>query len=84
MNLRIALSVAEIALLVLVLAFFLTRIRRLLDNIVSNLEKIAEGVGAVQGHCANVGPGVTQVNALLGEAAGHLERAAIGAEALTR
>jgi hypothetical protein len=83
-TLRIALSVAEILLFVAVLAFFLVRIRTYLGNVVANLEKIADGVGAVHGHCAAVGPGVEQVNALLAEAAGHLERAAEETESLGR
>ena len=82
MTLRITLTVAEIALFVAVLAFFLVRIRRLLDHIVGNLEKIADGVVAVHGHCAVVGPGVDEVNNLLGQAAGNLELAARGAERL--
>ncbi|MGH9179796.1 MAG: hypothetical protein ACRD0N_14740 [Acidimicrobiales bacterium] len=82
MTLRIVLSVAEVALFVLVLAFFLTRIRQLLDRIIANLERIADGVDAVQGHCALVGPGVVQVNTLLNEAAGNLNRAARAAELL--
>ena len=84
MTLRIALSVVEILLFVAVLAFFLLRIKAYLGNIVANLEKVADGVDAVHGHCAAVGPGVEQVNALLAEAAGHLDRAGREAEALGR
>lgn len=84
MTLRVVLSVAEVLVFVAVLAFFLVRIRRYLDSVIANLERIADGVGAVRGHCAVVGPGVDQVNELLSEAAGHLERAGIGAEALGR
>ena len=83
MTLRIALSVAEILLFVVVLGVFLVRIRGLLDRVIANLERIADGVGAVRGHTGLVGPGVDAVNALLGDAAGHLDRAGREAEALS-
>lgn len=82
MTLRIALTVAEMALFVLVLAYFLIRLNSLLENVVSNLEKIADGVEAVDGHCAGVGPGVDQLNELLAGAAAELDRAGREAETL--
>jgi hypothetical protein len=44
--------------------------------------KIAEGVAAVEGHCAIIGPGADEINRLLGQAAAGLTRAAEEAESL--
>ena len=80
MTLRLALSVAEILLLVVVLAYFLRRLTKLLNGVGDNLETIAGGVQAVEGHCAAIGPRVDQLNGLLRESAGNLEQAATAAE----
>ena len=49
-----------------------------------SLGKIADGVEAVDGRRAIVGPGVDQVNALLATAAAELDTAGREAEALGR
>ena len=82
MTLRVVLSVIEVAALAGVLLFFLRRLDGLLVHIQSNLVKIAEGVAAVEGHCAIIGPGTDEINRLLGQAAAGLTRAAEEAEAL--
>lgn len=82
MTLRVLLSVAEIVLLVAVLAYFLLRLTRMLSHTGDTLEKISEGVKAIEGHLTVVGPGATNLNALLTESAGNLERAAVAAEQL--
>ena len=82
MTLRIALSIAEMVVLVAVLAFFLLWLTRLLKHTGDTLEKIAQGVTAIEGHCTVLGPGTDQINALLTESAGNLERAAAAAEEL--
>ena len=82
MTLRVVLSVVEVVLLAGVLLFFLRRLDGLLAHIESNLGKIAEGVVAVEGHCAIIGPGTDEINRLLGQAAAGLTRAAEEAESL--
>jgi len=82
MTTQIVLSVVEALALVGVLIWFLRRIDGLLVRIQGNLGKIAEGVAAVEGHCAIIGPGADEINRLLGQAAGGLTQAAQEAEAL--
>jgi len=82
MTTQVVLSVAEALVLVGVLIFFLRRIDALLVHIYANLGKITEGVAAVEGHCAVIGPGADEINRLLGQTAGGLTRAAEEAEAL--
>ena len=82
MTLRVVLSVIEVALLAGVLLFFLHRLDILLARIQGNLLKIAEGVAAVEGHCAIIGPGADEINRLLGQAAAGLTRAAETVESL--
>lgn len=82
MILRVVLSVVEVVALAGVLLFFLHRIDALLIHIHSNMVKIAEGVAAVESHCAVIGPGADEINRLLGQAAAGLTRAAEEAEAL--
>jgi hypothetical protein len=74
-TLRVVLSVAEIALLVAVLAYFLLRLTKMLSQTGDTLEKIS-----IEGNCAVIGPGATRLNGLLTESAGNLERAAVAAE----
>ncbi len=80
MTLRVALSVAEILVLVVVLAYFLRRLTQLLSQVGDNLEKIAGGVEAVERRCTIIGPGVEQVNALLRDSVANLQEAATAAE----
>jgi hypothetical protein len=81
-TLRVVLSVIEVVGLVAVLLYFLHRLDGLLAHIQSNVAKIAEGVAAVEAHCAILGPGTDEINRLLGQAAAGLTRAAEEAEAL--
>jgi hypothetical protein len=82
MTVRVVLSVVEVVALAGVLLYFLHRLDILLAHIQSNLGKIAEGVAAVESHCAILGPGTDEINRLLGQAAAGLTRAAEEAEAL--
>lgn len=82
MTTQIVLSVLEALILVGVLLYFLRRIDTLLGLIQGNLGRISEGVAAVEGHCAVIGPGADEINRLLGQAASGLTRAAEEAEAL--
>ena len=82
MTTQIVLTVVEALALVGVLIYFLRRIDAHLVHIHGNLERISEGVAAVEGHCAIIGPGTDEINRLLGQAAGGLTRAAEEAEAL--
>ncbi len=84
MTLRIFLTVLEIALLVLVLAWFLARIARLLVSISDTCGKITFGVRAVETQCAVIGPTVDRINTGLAEVNGKLERAAGEAERFAR
>ena len=82
MTLRMALTVGEILLLVAVLAYFLRLLTAMLARVGDNLETIAGGVRAVEGHCAGIGAGIDRVNGLLRESVANLEEAAAAAEAL--
>ena len=84
MTLRIFLSVFEIALLVLVLAWFLARISKLLDSISDTCGKITFGVRAVETQCAVIGPTTDRINAGLQEVVSKLDQAAGEAERLAR
>ncbi|MGH9276852.1 MAG: hypothetical protein ACRD12_01895 [Acidimicrobiales bacterium] len=84
MTLRVALSVAEIVLFVAAVAYFLIRLTKILTHIGDTLEKIGEGVVAIEGHTRILGPGTDEINARLRATAGNLEQAAIAAEALAR
>ena len=78
------LTVLEIVLLVVVLAFFLNRVASQLNSISSNLARITFGVRAVETQCAVIGPAADRVNANLASAAAGLEQAAAQAERLGR
>jgi hypothetical protein len=82
MTVQVVLSVVEVAAFAGVLLYFLHRIDVLLAHIQGNLGKIAEGVAAVEGHCAVIGPGADDINRLLGQAAAGLTLAAEEAESL--
>ncbi|HEX3540288.1 MAG TPA: hypothetical protein VHT75_07560 [Acidimicrobiales bacterium] len=82
MVLRVLLSVVDVLLLVIVLAYFLNRVARLLNSISATLGKVTFGVRAVESQCAVIGPAADQINANLTVAAGNLERAAMAAERL--
>lgn len=82
MTLRVVLTVVEIGALVAVLAYFLVRLTETLSHTGDTLEKIADGVKAIEGHCTILGPGADQINGLLRASAGNLERAAVAAEQL--
>ena len=82
MGTQVILSVIEVVLLAGVLLYFLYRIDVLLARIQGNMVKISEGVAAVEGHCAIIGPGADEINRLLGQAAAGLTRAAEEAESM--
>lgn len=84
MTLRVVLTIAEIAVLVAVLCYFLKTLTKMLSHIGDTLTNIADGVKAIDSHCTIIGPGADQLNALLTGAAGSLEQAAVAAEALGR
>jgi hypothetical protein len=84
MALQVILTVLEIVLLVVVLAFFLNQVAKQLNSISSNLARITFGVRAVETQCAVIGPAVDRVNANLASAAGGLDQAAAQAERLAR
>jgi hypothetical protein len=84
MTLQVILTVLEMALLVVVLAFFLNRVAVQLNSISANLARVAFGVRAVQTQCAVIGPAADRINANLASAAGGLEQAAAQAERLAR
>ena len=82
MRLQVFLSVVEALVLVGVLLYFLRRIDTLLARIQGNLGRIAEGVAAVEGHCAVIGPSADEINRLLGHTAANLAKAAEDAESM--
>ncbi len=84
MTLRLILTVLEIALLTLVLAYFLAKIARLLTAISATCGKITFGVRAVEVQCAVIGPTADRLNAGLSEVVGKLDQAASQAERLAR
>lgn len=84
MTLRIVLSVAEILLVVVVLAYFLNRVARQLNSISSTLGRIAFGVRAVEQQCSVIGPAVGRINDNLAAGAAGLEDAAAGVERMAR
>ena len=51
----IALSVLEIVALVMVLAFFLLVLTKLLRHVASNLHQVSTGVAAIEGHLTILG-----------------------------
>lgn len=79
---QIFLSIVDIVALVVVLAFFLAWVARLLNSISATLGKVTFGVRAVETQCAVIGPAADQINHNLQDAAGNLERAAQTAERL--
>lgn len=84
MTLRIFLSVLEIVLLVVILAYFIVKITRLLRKISINLAKVTWGVRTLGTQCAVIGPAADEINNNLAAAAADLERAAVMAERLAR
>ncbi|MGH9184397.1 MAG: hypothetical protein ACRD0U_01040 [Acidimicrobiales bacterium] len=80
MTLRVVLSVAEILLVVAVLAYFLNRVARQLNSISASLGKITFGVRAVEQQCSVIGPAADRINENLAAVAGDLEVAAAGVE----
>jgi hypothetical protein len=82
MSAQLLLSIVDVLLLVIVLAFFLNWVARLLNSISATLGKVTFGVRAVETQCAVIGPAADQINANLTAAAHNLEQAAIGAERL--
>ncbi|MGQ0743048.1 MAG: hypothetical protein ACT4OS_01650 [Acidimicrobiales bacterium] len=84
MTLRVFLTVAEIGVLVGVLAYFLNVVARQLNRICASLAKITFGVRAVETQCAVIGPAVDRINGNLADTASGLNDAASLAERLAR
>jgi len=84
MNLRIFLTVTEIAVLVGTLAYFLNVVARQLNRICASLAKVTFGVRAVETQCAVIGPAVDRINGNLADTASGLTEAAAQAERLAR
>ena len=83
-RLLITLSVVEILLVVVVLAFYLRRIAESLRATSANLAKVTFGVRAIETQCASIGPSVIKVNGQLRTIAGALDAIATKAEELGR
>jgi uncharacterized protein YoxC len=79
---QLFLSIVDIVALVVVLAFFLAWVARLLNSISGTLGKVTFGVRAVETQCAVIGPAADEINANLKVAAHNLEQAATTAERL--
>jgi hypothetical protein len=62
MTTLVVLTVVEIVVLIAGLAFFLIWIGTLLTRIATNLEKCSEHVKTVNGHAADIVPGVEHIN----------------------
>ncbi|MDP9073951.1 MAG: hypothetical protein M3N98_07220 [Actinomycetota bacterium] len=75
-------TVGDIVFLVLILAFFLAWVARLLNKISATLGKVTFGVRAVETQCAAIAPAAKQINANLAASAANLEQAAIATERL--
>lgn len=84
MTWRLALTILEIAGLVIVLAIYLSTVARLLNSISANLARVTFGVRAVETQCAVIGPAVDRINGNLADTAGGLTDAAASAERLAR
>lgn len=84
MTWRLALTIFEIALLVIVLAIYLSAVGRLLTSISANLARVTFGVRAVETQCAVIGPAVDRINGNLADTASGLTDAATNAERLAR
>jgi uncharacterized protein YoxC len=80
MTLRVVLSVAEILLVVGILAFFLNRIAKLLNSISDTLAHITFGVRAVETQCAVIGPAADEINENLTQTVAHLQDATASAK----
>ena len=61
-NLLIVLTVAEIVLVIAVLAFYLNRISGSLQETARHLAKVTYGVRAVETQASSIGPSVTKIN----------------------
>ncbi|MGH9070096.1 MAG: hypothetical protein ACRDX8_02745 [Acidimicrobiales bacterium] len=80
--LQIVLTVVDVLLLVVVLAFFLIKLAAMLTHVNETLVKIAGGVRAIEDHCRIIGFGADAVNDNLAAAAGSLTTAAVAAEGM--
>lgn len=82
MTLRVFLTVFEIVLVVVILAYFLNRVANQLNSISRTLAKVAFGVRAVETMCLVIGPASKKLNGTLTQVAGGLEQATGKAEKL--
>jgi uncharacterized membrane protein len=81
-TLLIVLTVAEILLVVGVLAGYLVAISRSLERSSANLAKVTFGVRAIETQTSSIGPSVVRVNEQLGVIAGALDGLATKGERL--
>ncbi len=82
MQLRVALTAADIVFLALVLAFFLIKVTAGLQSIADNLRRVADGVVAIEGHAKILHPGSDAINSNLNAAARNLTEAVGHAQAI--
>ena len=82
MHLRVALTVTDIVLLALVLAFFLVRVAAGLQRIADHLGQVAGGVAAIEGDTKILSGGADAINSNLNVAALTLTEAVGHAQAL--
>ncbi len=81
--LLITLTVAEIVLVIGVLAYYLVQISKSLHETSRHLAKITFGVRAVETQCSTIGPNVARINEQLTAIGGVVGGAADKAEAIT-
>lgn len=81
---QIILTCVDIAALVGVLVFFLSKLTAQLTEVNGTLVDIAGGVKAIEDHCSIIGYGADAVNDALAGAAGNLTVAVTAAEAMVR
>lgn len=80
--LLVVLSVAEIALVLSALTYYLIRISHSLNNTSKHLAKVTFGVRAIETQTSSIGPSVVKINGQLQTIAGALDSIASQAEAL--
>jgi uncharacterized protein YoxC len=84
MHLRVALTVVDIVLLALILAFFVIRITSGLQSIANSLGQVSDGVVAIERDTSILSSGADTINSNLGAAAQNLTAAVGHAQALAR
>lgn len=83
-KLLVVLTVAEVVVVVAVLAYYLVQLTREARGISATLGRVAFGVRAVESQTRSIGPGVLRINSLLAEIEAALGPLAEKAESRTR